>query len=44
MYVGFMVQGKSFLYFKLEHWPKLNTDTNVNFFLGGQNMCVRYTV
>lgn len=39
-----MVQGKQrFALFQnsnfliLEHWPKFNTDTNINF-LGGQNM------
>lgn len=39
-----MVRGKSFIsnsnFLLLEHWPKFNTDTNVNF-LGGQNMCVK---
>lgn len=39
-----MVQGKQRLalfqnsnFLILEHWPKFNTDTNINF-LGGQNM------
>lgn len=39
-----MVQGKYKLalfqycnFLQLEHWPKFNTDTNINF-LGGQNI------
>lgn len=38
-------ENKSSLYFKtvtfliLEHWPKFNTDTNMNF-LGGQGMSI----